>query len=194
MDERRPIDHVVAGGSAVVVGAARLVPLPLVDDWIASLSRRQLVRSLLRRHGRAFPVSELAPLYDDGSIFGLPFRMAKNLLLFPVRKVLKPLLPFLLARDIALAVGRTIALGHVLDRQLRLGMFAEQDGKKARREQARRLRAALDGAWSGVDRRLVQSAVSVAWQKARSQPAPELEGLFAEVDLRVDRLLAELPP
>lgn len=186
-------EHVVAGGSALVVGAARFVPLPLVDDWLASLSRRQLVKSLLTQHGRGFRVGDLAALYNDGSLWGLPWRMVKNVVTFPVRKILKPILPFLLVRDVTLAMGRTLALAHVLDRQLRLGFFRDDETRAQHRDEARRLRVALDGAWAGVDQRLLKGALDGLWRRVRrDEVSPELEGLFAELDRRVDERLAGL--
>ena len=188
-----PTRHIVAGGSALVVGAARFVPLPLVDDWVASLSRRQLVKSLLAKHGRSFRVGDVAALYDDGSVWGLPWRMVKNVVTFPVRKILKPILPFLIVRDVGLAMGRTLALAHVLDRQLRLGFFRDGETRAQHRDGARRLRVALDGAWSGVDQRLVKAALAGLWRRVRQdEVSPELEGLFAEIDRRVDERLAGL--
>jgi hypothetical protein len=186
-----PEHHLQATGAAVVVGASRLLPLPLVDDWIASLSRRQLAKAILRRHGRRFAVSDVGAVYNDGSLLGLPWRMVKSLLLFPVKKILKPLLPFLLVRDLGLAVGRTLAFAHTLDRQLRLGLLRDDDDKATRKDQARRLRQALDTAWRGIDQRLVRRAVAGVVQKARRQePSAELEGFLAELDRRVDQALA----
>ncbi len=186
-------DHLVHGGAAVAVGAARFVPIPLLDDWLASMSRRQLAKSILRRHGRRFAVGDVHALYDDGWWAGLPFRMLKNVVLFPVRKILRPLLPFLLARDLGLAVGRTLALGHTLDRQLRLGLLRDDDDRAGRRDDAQRLRKALDTAWQGIDQRVVKNAVSGLSRLVKKNdeaPPPEYASFLEELDRRVDQALA----
>lgn len=188
--------HIPATGAAVVVAGARLLPLPLVDDWVASFSRRRLARSILDRHGRSFAVGDVAALTDDGSWLGLPWRVVKSFLLFPVKKILRPLLPFLLVRDLALAVGRTLAFAHTLDRQLRLGLLRDVDDRATRREEAKRLRKALDTAWQGIDQRLVGRAVKSALQKVKKPSATdaastsEMEGFLEELDRRVDQALA----
>ena len=188
--------NAAAAGAAVVVAGARLLPLPLVDDWIASFSRRRLAASILRRHERKFSVRDVAALTDDGSWLGLPWRMVKSFLFFPVKKILRPLLPFLLVRDLGLAVGRTLAFAHTLDRQLRLGLLRDADDRATRRDEARRLRKALDVAWRGIDQRLVGRAVKGALQKARRTPPAsssqqsEMEGFLNELDRRVDQALA----
>jgi len=188
-------DHLPGTTAAVAVGASQLVPLPLVDDWLASFSRRQLAKSILAKHGRRFSFEDLGALTDDGSWWGLPWRMAKNVMMFPVKKLLRPFLPWLLARDVALAVGRTLALAHTLDRQLTLGRFSDDDDVSIRREQARQLRKALDQAWANVDQRLISKTLKrIARALRRKEPVDgEMEGLLAELDRRVDLALAGSP-
>lgn len=188
-------DHLPGASAAVVVGATQFVPLPFVDDWIASFSRRQLVKNILAKHGRTFPLQDLGALTDDGSWWGLPWRMAKNLALFPVKKLLRPFAPILLARAVALAVGRTLALAHTLDRQLAFGRLRDDDDAVSRRDQARQLRKALDQAWAKIDQRLITRTVkSIALALQRKTPVEgEMEGLLAELDRRVDLVLAGLP-
>ena len=186
----------VAGATAVVV-SARFVPVPVVDNWVASFARRQIVQMLLRRHGRRCATGDLAAVYDDGSIWGLPWRMVKNVVMFPVKKLLRPLLPVLLARDLGLAVGRTIALAHVVDRQLRLGMFRDDDSKKERRAQAQRLRAAFDASFKGIDQRALRQAVGSVMARVRPSTAPqsespEMQSLLSALDAAIDRHLADL--
>ena len=187
-------------GAAAVVGASTLIPLPLVDDWVASLSRRQLVASTLARHGRSFAVDDLKHLYDNGgSLLGLPWRVAKAIILAPINKILKKVLIVFAARDLALAVGKTIALGHTLDRQLAFGAFANSDAPTKRRDDAQRLRKALDAALANVDVRLLQRTTSAVIARARKKSTTpqdeverEVEGFLAEIDRRVDQALADI--
>jgi hypothetical protein len=182
-------------GPAAVVAASTFVPLPLVDDWIASLSRRQLVRSALRRHGRTYVVNDVKPLYDvGGSLLGLPWRIAKGIIMAPINKVLKKVIVVFAARDVALAIGKTIALGHILERELSLGAFKNEATRDERRDEAERLRKALDVALKDVDFRLLQRAATSIMARARKQPAPteDVQGFLADIEKRVDQAMAGL--
>ncbi len=187
--------HVPGAAAAVVVGAAQFVPLPLIDDWLASFSRQRLAKDILARHGRTFSFKDISELTDDGAWWGVPWRVAKNLALFPVRKLLRPLLPFLQARAVAMAVGKTLALAHTLDRQLAFGRFRDEDDLVNRQHQARQLRKALDQAWANIDQRLIARTIkSVTLAVRRKQPVDgDMQGLLEELDRRVDLVLAGLP-
>lgn len=195
MELRRPLNTL---GTAAIVGASTLVPLPLVDDWIASLSRRHLVATTLARHGRSVPVSDLKHLYDDGgSLIGLPWRMAKAIILAPINIILKKVLVVFAARDFALAVGKTIALGHTLERALERGGFRDEDTHEKRRDDAARLRKALDKALVGVDMRVLQRTTAAVIARARKKPVAaedeaEVETFLAEIDRRVDEALGDI--
>lgn len=191
IDIERPLNTL---GPAAVVGASTFVPLPLVDDWIASLSRRQLVRAALRRHGRTFIVNGVKPLYDvGGSLLGLPWRLAKGVIMAPINKVLKKVLVVFAARDLALAMGRTIALGHILERALKRGAFKDEATRSERLQEATRLRRALDLALKDVDVRLLQRAASALIARARGKrdgrDDVEVEGFLADVEKRVDQAM-----
>lgn len=186
-------DRASQAGAAVVTGAAALLPVPFVDDWLAARSRRHLIERALRSQGRSFPARELRALYqDDGSWLGLPWRVVKGLMLVPVKKLFRSVFLVLGVRDVALAVGRTLALGHTVERQLRFGMFREDAAPAVRADEARRLRRALDHAWQGIDQRLVQRAANLALERVRggAKDAGEIEGFLAELDRRVDQALA----
>ncbi len=188
-------DRLVHAGAAVATGAARFVPLPFVDDWLAALSRRQLVASILKRHGRTCATRDLKHLYDDGgSLLGLPWRVAKGLVLAPIKKVFRTVFFVFALRDAALTVGKTIALGHTLDRALRLGAFRDDASRAERRDEARRLRKALDVAYTNIDERLVRRAANALIESVKQRPAhdADLEGFLEELDRRVDQAHLEL--
>lgn len=188
-------DRLVHAGAAVATGAARFIPLPFVDDWVASFSRRQLVASVLKRHGRCFATSDLKGLYDDGgSLLGLPFRVAKGLVLAPIKKLFRTVFFVFALRDVALAVGKTVALGHTLDRALGLGGFRDDDTRAQRRDEARRLRKALDVAYAKIDERLVRRAANALVDRVKQQPTndADIEGFLEELDRRVDQALLEI--
>jgi len=190
-----PLDHV---GTAALVGASTLIPLPLVDDWVASLSRRRLVASALQRHGRTSSVRELEPLYaGGGTLWGLPFRFVKSLVLLPFDKILKKVLVVFAVRDVGLAIGNTIALGHTLERQLRLGMFRDEESPATHQDDAARLRDAFDAGYKGIDQRMVLRAAKVLVAQLRQQAGTDanprdVEGFLQELDRRVDQHLHDV--
>ncbi|MCC7073777.1 MAG: hypothetical protein IT383_20880 [Deltaproteobacteria bacterium] len=188
-------DKLVHAGAAVATGAARFIPLPFVDDWVATLSRRQLVASILKRHGRQFATSDLKQLYDDGgSLLGLPFRVAKGLVLAPIKKLFRTVFFVFALRDVAMAAGKTVALGHTLDRALGLGAFRDEDTRAHRRDEARRLRKALDSAYAKIDERLVRRAANALIDRVKKVPThdDDIEGFLAELDRRVDQALLDV--
>ena len=180
-------------GHAVVVGAATLFPIPVVDEWIAATSRRQLVNFTLRRHGRTFQTSDVRPLYSHGSWWSLPWRIVKGVVMAPINKVLKKILFVFAIRDLVLAVGKTIALAHTLERELERGGFRDDDPPAVRTAAAARVKQALDHALTGVDRRVLQRAGRAVLKqlnkKEDAAAAADVEGFFAEIDRRVDEHL-----
>lgn len=194
-----PLDHVGTAAAAAIVGASTFIPLPLVDDWVASRSLRRLVARALERHDRTFEVGEVKPLYaGGGTLWGLPFRFAKSLVLLPFNKILKKVLVVFAVRDVGLAVGKTIALGHTLERQLHLGMFGNDDSPGTRRHDAERLHEAFDAAYKGIDQRMVLRAAKVLVTQLRRKADPDadadasqrdVEGFLQELDRRVDQRL-----
>jgi hypothetical protein len=194
-------------GAAIATGVSSVVPVPLVGDWIVALSRKRVAQNLLKQHGRTFDVKDLALLYGDGwSWLGLPFRLVKGLVLAPLKKLLRLLFVALAVRDVALNVGRTLALGHTLDRMLGSGALRDDDSAAERHHEAERLRRAFDKAFGGIDERLVRRAVAALRRQvglaARGVVGTvdvsdgadgEVVGFLAELDRRVDHALLGLP-
>jgi hypothetical protein len=194
-------------GAAIATGVSSVVPVPLVGDWIVALSRKRVAQTLLKQHGRTFDVKDLALLYGDGwSWLGLPFRLVKGLVLAPLKKLLRLLFVALAVRDVALNVGRTLALGHTLDRMLGSGALRDDDSAAERHHEAERLRRAFDKAFGGIDERLVRRAVAALRRQvglaARGVVGTvdvsdgadgEVVGFLAELDRRVDHALLGLP-
>jgi hypothetical protein len=189
-------DAATSATAAAAVAATRFVPIPVVDEWIASFSRRQLVKRILRRHDRTFAVRDLRPLTDDGSLWTLPWRLLRGFVLAPLKALVRSLVPVLLARDVAMSVGRTLALAHTLDRQLAFGLLRNDDSRAQRRDDARRLRKAFDAAWANIDQRLLKQALNNVGEtiRRRAPVTVELSEVLASLDDRVDRALLGLPP
>lgn len=183
-------------GAAVATGAAALLPVPFLDDWIMARSRRQLVQAALRAEGRSFAARELRALYEDGgSWVGLPWRIVKGVALMPIKKLFRSVFLVLGARAVALEVTRTLALGHTVHRQLRQGWFRDEHSAAVRADEARRLRRALDRALQGIDERWLRQVANLVLDRVRGaalEPTA-FAGFFAELDTHVDRALSERP-
>jgi hypothetical protein len=196
---------VVDTSAAVVTGVSSIVPVPFLGDWLVARSRHEVVKRALRRHGRTFAVADLVAFYDDPfSWLGLPWRFMKGLVLAPIKRLLRMLFVVLAVRDVALSVGRTLALGHTLDRMLRTGSFKNDDSVATRRHEAERLRKAFDEAFRGVDERVVRRAMAALRQQvgraARGDRSAvdvsadrEMVEFLAELDRRVDHALLGRP-
>jgi translation initiation factor IF-2 len=107
-------------------------------------------------------------------------------------------------RDVALNVGRTLALGHTLDRMLRSGSFKNDDSVATRRHEAERLRKAFDEAFRGVDERVVRRAMAALRQQVGRAAGglvgvvevasdAEVAAFLVELDRRVDLALLGHP-
>ena len=196
---------VVDTSAAVVTGVSSIVPVPFLGDWLVARSRHEVVKRALQRHGRTFAARELVAFYDDPfSWLALPWRFMKGLVLAPIKRLLRMLFVVLAIRDVALNVGRTLALGHTLDRMLRSGSFKNDDSVATRRHEAERLRKAFDEAFRGVDERVVRRAMAALRQQVgravrldRSavdvSADREMVEFLAELDRRVDHALLGRP-
>lgn len=194
-------DRVTDTGAAVATGVSSVVPLPFVGDWIVTVSRRQMAKQTLLRHGRTFNVADLSTFYgEEFSWLGLPWRFVRGLILAPIKRLLRALFVVLAFRDVALNVGRTLAMNHTLDRMVRGGSFRDDDSAATRQHEAKRLRRAFDVAYGGIDERLVRRAVAAVRDQigraARGAvgvvdtvPADDVEGFLTELDRRVDEAL-----
>jgi hypothetical protein len=196
---------VVDTSAAVVTGVSSIVPVPFLGDWLVARSRHEIVKRALLRHGRTFKARDLVAFYDDPfSWLGLPWRFVKGLVLAPIKRLLRMLFVVLAVRDVALNVGRTLALGHTLDRMLRTGSFKNDDSVATRRHEAARLRKAFDEAFRGVDERVVRRAMAAVRQQVGRAAGgivgvvdvagdAEVAAFLAELDRRVDHALLGRP-
>ncbi|XZE52597.1 hypothetical protein SH139x_004299 [Planctomycetaceae bacterium SH139] len=163
---------IVAG---IVAAAARFIPLPFMDDVVRDQCRRFVVARTLAAHPTTgTTLVDLTPFYADsgGCATGFLGMLAKaplKLLLFPIRKIVVIVTSI---RGVPLEMTRTILLGRTLQRQLASGPIDPQ--------RAARMRLAFDEAFSLMDFRAIQAALSDAmrgvadWKGAAIKAARKL--------------------
>ncbi len=150
----------------IAAGAARFVPVPLLDEVIRSQAARTAVVRTVRAHGWDGDVDLLAPLWgepDDGRS-GVRRRLAglsSKVLLFPVRKYAAV---FGAVRGVPTDVLRVVLLGRTVERRLERGELAVAERVP---DEARAVRRALDEAIEGVDLRLLTAALGDVLSQTR---------------------------
>ncbi len=136
----------------LLAAAARLTPVPFLDDVLRTRAFHLLVSRTLRAHGRTYGSVVVAPLYSDsegclsGCFTSLLFLPIK-LLLFPIRKIFNWVM---LAKHLARDLSEALLLGRALDRYLARGGLAPADAPVLRAEAAR-VRQAFENAMAGTD-------------------------------------------
>ena len=163
---------------ALLAAAARLVPVPLVDDWLRERVTRYMVGRTLGTHGRSFPTTAVAPLYSDergcmeGCLVFLVWLPIK-LVLYPLRKVVAWVLA---ARGLSQDLTLMLLLGRTLDRCLAAGMLRGGAPGELRAE-ARTIRQAYDNAARGFDTSFLRESLGRAAASVKGLPAAAVRTL-----------------
>ena len=147
----------------LLAAAARLVPVPFLDDILRARAYQLLVSRTLRAHGRTCGSSAVSPLYGggDGCMHGCLAGLAMvpiKLLLFPIRKLLAYVLA---AKWLARDLTEALLLGRILDRRLEAGALSTLERGPLFAE-AERVRRAFDNAMAGTDLTLVRASLAGA--------------------------------
>ena len=149
--------------AGIASAAARFIPLPFVDDMVRTRSRQFAVARTLAAHDHEYSSSDLAPLYGglSGSLTSKLLRKIASaplkLALFPIRKLVKI---FGSVRGVPLDLFETILVARSLDRCLDRGRFSPGSTPPQREAEAKRVRAAFDSAFDGIDWMAVKSITS----------------------------------
>lgn len=184
---------------ALFTGLAVLVPVPFLDDILVGRSRAHLVAGLLKLHGRDTDPRRLRPLWSGGGCLSGCLLFPLKLIIWPLKKLLKTLFFVLTLRSAALQIGRTMALGRQVDRQLRAGKLAPSAATPPDplTAEATRARVAFDLAYAGIDRVVLLRALEVAFRGVLDLPRVAT-GLARRVLRRdagdEDAAVAALPP
>ncbi|MCS6899999.1 MAG: hypothetical protein RMJ98_21340, partial [Myxococcales bacterium] len=109
---------------AILVGMTPLIPLPFLDDIAQSYFEQRMIERLARAHRLSLTPAQI----DDLSVQPDPSGCVKgcllNLLLYPLKKILRKLFFFLEIKRTVDLVATTYAKGYVLDRVLARGLCA----------------------------------------------------------------------
>lgn len=155
----------------IAAGAARFVPVPLLDDVIRSRAAQVAVVRTVRAHDRHYDADLLQPLWDEpetARAAGLRRRLSAlstRLLLFPVRKYAAL---FGAVRGVPTDVMRVVLLGRTVERRLEQGELSAPERVP---DEARAVRRALDEAIEGVDLRLLTAALADGLSQSRGLTA-----------------------
>jgi len=165
---------------ALLASAARLVPVPFVDDILRERLGQLVVRQTLKAHGRTYSSARLKPLWSDaggGCMSGcllMFFKVPLVLITYPFRKVWSWIMA---ARNLSRDLTTMILLGRALDRSLRAGRLAEgADGADLEAEAAR-IRQAFDNAVTGMDTQVLQRGLGDGLRQVRGLSGAALRTL-----------------
>jgi len=156
---------------AVLSGLCGLLPVPIVDDYAASLVRGAMLRKVAHRHGLLVDrFAQKILVRGHGAAGGAPGQVALSALRIAFRKVFLVVNVGLRADD-ALA---TFVLGMLFDRYCRRIHRRAQDGDWVAEGRAGQIHAAvgsaLRGAGAAVLRDVFVSALSSGWDWVRGVP------------------------
>jgi hypothetical protein len=160
----------------LLASAARLVPVPFLDDVLREKALQLMVSRALRERGRTYGSKAVAPLYaDEGGCFQgcLMFfvMLPVKLILFPVRTILAIGMS---VKNLARDLSEAVLLGRVLDRVLaadRLPMGAPPEALHA---DAARIRLAFSSATAGTDLTLLRGVLATALRSVSGLPSAAL--------------------
>lgn len=176
MDARATQLRLVCG---LLASAARLVPVPLLDDVLRDKARQLLVSRTLRASGRTYGSARVGPLYGDsggcmkGCLLFLVLLPIK-LILYPIRKILTYVMA---VKHLAGDLAEAVLLGRALDRVLEAGRLAQGTPSEKLQAEAALLRHAFDNAIAGTDLRILQSVLVTALRSVSGLPRAALRAL-----------------
>jgi hypothetical protein len=153
--------------AAVLTGLALLVPIPFLDDMIATRARRHLIQSLLQdsRAGTSgLSLRAIAVVYQgQGGCLSGCLGFFVGLITKPIIKLFTTIFFVLAIRSAILSVAETLMLGRCFRRSLERGDWSPPLGLPAQSQRAKYFRQAFDKAFAGLDRRLLRHAFVVGF-------------------------------
>lgn len=151
---------------AILASAARLVPVPFVDDILRERITQLVVKQALAAHGRGYSSNRLKPIWSDsgGCASGCLLMLLKLpivLITYPFRKVWAYLMA---VRHLSRDLTTMILLGRALDRSLRLGRLEDGEGLES---EAAQIKQAFENAVAGMDTKVLQSGLATGLGKVK---------------------------
>ncbi len=163
----------------LLASAARLVPVPLLDDVLREKALQLMVSRTLRQHARKYGSKAVSPLYGDehGCLYGCMV----GLLLLPLKVLIFPVRKFwawgMAVKNLARDLSEAVLLGRTLDRILdanRLPIGATAESLHA---DAARVRLAFSNATAGTDLTLIRGVLTTALRSVSGLPSAAMRAL-----------------
>lgn len=163
----------------LLASAARLVPVPLLDDVLREKALQLMVSRTLVAAGRTYGSAAVGPVYGDtrGCFAGCLMMILTaplKLLLFPLRKLLGWVMT---AKNLSHDLGEAILLGRALDRVLGGGRLPNDAPRAALHADALRIRHAYENATAGSDLTILRGVLTSALRSVRGLPRATLRAL-----------------
>jgi len=163
----------------LLASAARLVPVPLLDDVLREKALQLMVSRTLKQHARTYGSKAVSPLYGDqngclhGCIIGL-LVLPMKVLIFPVRKFLAW---GMAVKNLARDLSEAVLLGRTLDRILDANRLPMDATTESLRADAARVRLAFSNATAGTDLTLIRGVLTTALRSVSGLPSAAMRAL-----------------
>lgn len=163
----------------LLASAARLVPVPFLDDVLREKALQLMVSRTLKRHARTYGSNAVSPLYGDEN--GCLHGCMMGLLLLPVRVLLFPVRKFLAwvmaVKNVARDLSEAVLLGRTLDRILDANRLPTDATEELLYADAVRVRLAFSNATAGTDLTLLRGALTTALRSVSGLPRAAMRAL-----------------
>ncbi len=172
-----PFDWLLISRYALLVALCELIPVPLLDGWVANLMRRRLTHVQLAQHDVRLPSADVRMLADSGA--GGCLGILWSILVWPIKKVLRTVLFVLQIHrmvNVASEVAHRALLVHeALEREVVPGdvvaVRAAMNRALAQVDVTVVDKAVLSGL--ALSRRTLWQAMGAGWSRLRSEAAAE---------------------
>lgn len=165
----------------LLASAARLVPVPFVDDLLREKALQLMVSRTLKAHGRTYGSTSVGPLYGDEN--GCLHGCLMFLLLLPLKLIIFPFRKFfgwlMTAKNLARDLSDAVLLGRALDRVLAAGRLPMGASPAELHADALRIRRAFSHATAGTDMTLLRGVLTTALRSVSGLPRAALRALRA---------------
>jgi hypothetical protein len=143
-----PFDWLLVSRYALLVALCELIPIPVVDGWVANLLRRRLVHVQLAQHELSLPTADVRMLADAGA--GGCLGVLTSIVLWPIKKLLRTVLFVLQLNRMVNVVSEVVHHALLVHEALEQGALPGD---------AVAVRAAMNRALAKVDITVVDKAV-----------------------------------
>jgi hypothetical protein len=155
---REDLDLAVVARYAFLISLTHLIPVPIVDAWIAGMLRNRLTRVQLDGAGWRPPPRDVRMLASANA--GGCLGMLWSLITWPIKKLIRFFLWIFLVKAMVDTFSAVVARAVLIDESLATGLLPGD---------AVRARAAMQRAARGIDTRPIDRAVLLIFQTTRAE-------------------------